>query len=350
MKVKHAQIHIIDDYGVQRKAIAPIIISASRATDLPAFYSDSFFDRLNKGYCVWTNRFNANQKQYVSFDKTRLIVFWSKNPKPMLDKLKILDDKGINYYFQFTLNDYSKEDFERYLPSLESRIDTFIELSDLIGKEKVIWRFDPLIKTEKIDDEELLNRINNIASRLIKHTDKLVISFADISRYAFVRKNLLTHSQEFKAYNIDRAEFTPEEQITFAEKLNKLRNTWIVINPDFSIATCGEDADLSKYNILHNKCIDDKLISELFPNDKELMNFIGRENSLFGDIHTPKELKDYGQRKECLCILAKDIGVYDSCPHYCVYCYANASKNRVEANLSNLNNNSEAVCAKKNAP
>ena len=105
---------------------APLIISASRSTDIPAFYADWFFHRLVVGYSAWTNPFNG-VKSYVSYEKTRFIVFWSKNPRPLLDHLHILKERNINCYIQYTLNDYEQEGLEK-VPSLANRIDTFKQL------------------------------------------------------------------------------------------------------------------------------------------------------------------------------------------------------------------------------
>lgn len=102
------KINIITDIGNNVEATAPIIISASRSTDIPAFYAKWFFNRLAKGYCVWYNPFNK-KPMYISFKKVKAIVFWTKNPKPILPYLKELDERGIHYYFQVTLNDYVKD-------------------------------------------------------------------------------------------------------------------------------------------------------------------------------------------------------------------------------------------------
>ena len=150
-------IEIITDHGEVRSAIAPIIISASRSTDIPAFYAKWFINRLKAGYCVWYNPFNQ-QPMYISFAKTKVIVFWTKNPEPMIEFLPELDKRGIHYYFQVTLNDYEKECFEPNVPALQHRIEVFKKLSDKIGKEKVIWRFDPLILTEQLTPRQLLTK------------------------------------------------------------------------------------------------------------------------------------------------------------------------------------------------
>ena len=128
------RVKIETDDGKQVEATAPVIISASRSTDIPAFYAKWFFNRLAKGYCAWYNPFNQ-QKMYISFGRCHVIVFWTKNPAPIIPYLPELDKRGIHYYFQVTLNDYVKEEFEPNVPSVEERVETFKKLSSLIGKE-----------------------------------------------------------------------------------------------------------------------------------------------------------------------------------------------------------------------
>ena len=152
---------------------APIIISASRSTDIPAFYTDWFFNHLKMGYSAWTNPFNG-VKSFVSYEKCRFIVFWSKNPNPLLQHLDELKNRNINCYIQYTLNDYENEGFENNVPPLAKRIDTFKQLVDKLGKGRVIWRFDPLILTDHIGLDELLRKIENIGNQLLGYTEKLV--------------------------------------------------------------------------------------------------------------------------------------------------------------------------------
>jgi DNA repair photolyase len=310
---------ILNDSNEKVTAQAPIIISASRSTDIPTFYSDWFIERWDKGYIKWKNPFNG-VPLYVSFKNTRVVVFWTKNPKPLMKHLDFLDENIKNYYFQFTLNDYDKEGYEGKVPKLTNRIKTFIELSERIGKERVVWRFDPMILTTKIDVKELLLRVEKIGNQLKNHTRKLVFSFADISTYKKVENNL-------KKEHIDFIEFTDRTMHEFAKGLQELNKKW-----KFEIATCAEKIPLEEYNIKHNKCIDDDLMIELFSNDKPLMDFLGvkfEEPNLFDNsngIKKTRKIKDKGQREACGCIMSKDIGQYNTCPHECVYCYANTSK------------------------
>ena len=270
---------------------------------------------------------------YVSFKKTRLIVFWSKNPKPIIKHLDFLDDKGINYYFQFTLNDYDNEKLETNVPSLKKRIRTFIELSDKIGNEKVIWRFDPYILTHQIGVDELLRKTENIGNQLEKYTDKLVFSFADIKIYKKVLNNL-------KKAKLPFIEFNESTMNELASGLMELNTKW-----NFEIGTCAESIDLNKYGIVHNKCIDDDLMIKLFHSDNKLMDFLGVKidpPTLFDNeviITKSKKLKDKGQRKACGCIMSKDIGQYNTCPHECLYCYANTSVNIAKKNYNRHRNN-----------
>ena len=321
------------DNGEMADAQAPVIISASRSTDIPAFYADWFFHRLNVGYSAWTNPFNG-VKSFVSYEKCRFIVFWSKNPEPLLKHLDYLKERNIGCYIQYTLNDYVKEGLEKGVPALDNRIETFKRLVDKLGKGRVIWRFDPLILTDQINFDDLLRKIEYIGDRLYGYTEKLVFSYADIAMYRKVKSNL-------EKSHINYREWSAEEMDKFAEKLSSLNKKW-----NYQLATCGEKIDIEKYGIMHNKCVDDDLMIRFAYNDKVLMDFLGVEvkpveNSLFGSEPVPanaimlggtkyaikrKDNRDKGQRQFCGCMVSKDIGEYNTCPHLCEYCYANTSK------------------------
>lgn len=321
------KVRIIRDNGEAADAQAPVIVSASRSTDIPAFYADWFFERLEKGYSAWTNPFNGVQS-YVSYAKTRFIVFWSKNPKSLLNHLEKLAARRINCYIQFTLNDYVAEGLERGVPSLEDRITTFKALVNKLGVGHVIWRFDPLILTDKISVSDLLAKIENIGDQLKGYTEKLVFSFADIASYKKVKSNL-------EANNIHYQEFTEETMNEFAEGLCKLNQKW-----GYTLATCGEKIDLDKYGIEHNHCVDDMLIARIASHDRVLMDFLGievKEPDLFDPEPTEqfvftKNNRDKGQRLFCGCMVSKDIGQYNTCAHLCEYCYANTSKQAAAMN------------------
>lgn len=318
------------DDGAQAEAISPVIISASRATDIPAFFSKWFHNRLMAGYMRWTNPFNTNQMQYVSFHKTRVIVFWSKNPKPLIRYLPEIEGRGINYYFQFTLNDYEQEGLEPNVAPLAQRVETFKNLVERLGKKRVIWRYDPLMLTDTLTVDVLLDRIARVASLLRGYTERLVISFADIGSYKKVQNNLAREKVRYQ-------EFTPKLMTELAQRLSVLNREW-----GLKIATCAEGIDLAQFGIEHNRCIDDNLMIEIFREDQALMDFLGYKADLFADPSQPY-LKDKGQRKACGCIISKDIGIYDTCHHLCTYCYANTSIATVEKNRSRHNPAGEAL-------
>ncbi len=326
------------DNGEMASATFPIVVSASRSTDIPAFYSDWFFYRLEKGYSAWTNPFNG-VKSYVGYADTKFIIFWSKNPRPLLKYLDILQDKGIGCYIQYTLNDYEQEGLEKGVPPLAERIETFKVLADRLGKGAVIWRFDPLILTDKIDIDTLISKIESIGDQLKNYTEKLVFSFVDIELYKKVRSNL-------KKNNINYLEWKRPQMLEFAEKmvaLNKAKG-W-----NFTLATCGEMADLN--GVEHNHCVDERLMVRLGSGSPELLKFLGAKtfnpnlsDNLFSELEAidiPTDAiflnngryavlnqnnKDKGQRIACGCMKSKDIGEYNTCPHLCEYCYANTSK------------------------
>lgn len=338
------------DNGDIVEASAPVIISASRSTDIPAFYAKWLLNRLDKGYCTWYNPFNQ-KPMYISFKNTKVIVFWTKNPEPMIQYLPELDKRGIHYYFQVTLNDYEAEGFEPNVPALEQRIETFKRLSTLIGKERVIWRFDPLVLTETLTPRKLLTKIFHIGNKIKGYTDKLVFSFIDVRAYRKVQNNLVKETPFFTKENVETAEPTGKLQEELVEGLAKLREHWKSEGWNLELATCGEEVDLEKYDIKHNRCIDGELMERIFSDDKELVYYLrtGKlpEPDLFGGLPAlppvGKNLKDKGQRKVCGCMVSKDIGMYNTCRHFCVYCYANTSKELVLKNKDKHNDNSESI-------
>ena len=307
-------------------AQAPVIVSASRSTDIPAFYAGWFVGRLRAGYVKWFNPFNG-LPLYVGFHKMRLVVFWSKNPAPMLAYLDELDCICPNYYFQFTLNDYDEEQIEPRVPKIDDRVATFKALSERLGRDRVVWRFDPLILTDALTVPKLLEKIERLGDKIAPLTSRLVFSFVDIGAYKKVAANM-------ERGGVKAREFTPDEMEEMAAGIGKLVKGWGI-----TAGTCGEIKDLDKYGIEHNRCVDDRLIMKCFNQDRALMEFIGAryvEPDMFtnplGGWVLDGHRKDSGQRKACGCIMSKDIGEYNTCPHLCHYCYANTSNATAMAN------------------
>jgi len=309
-------------------AIAPLIISASRSTDIPAFYSNWFMERLRQGYVRWKSPFGG-KPGYVSFAKARVFVFWSKNPAPFFPVLDMLDRAGYGYYFLFTLNDYDAEGIEPNVPSADERIRTFIRLSRRIGKGRVVWRSDPLVLSDRVSVGDLLEKVRSVGDRIAPFTERLVFSFVDIGKYAKVRRNL-------QAGGFDGLrEFTEDEVLEFCEGLATLNKCW-----GLSVSACAERRDLTTFGIGPGQCISYELLSKEFGDDAELREFLhpgGQQHVLTGNGDVPDlslRLRDPGQRNTCRCIVSKDIGQYSTCMHLCAYCYANTSPTTACRNYS----------------
>ncbi|RMD02533.1 DUF1848 domain-containing protein [Clostridium autoethanogenum] len=281
-----------------------MILSVSRRTDIPAFYSDWFFNRIKEGFVLVKNPFNSKQVSKVILNPKVIdcIVFWTKNPKKMMKRLDEI--KEYNYYFQFTLNSYDKT-LETNVPEKKYLVNTFIELSKRIGKDRVIWRYDPIILTDKFTKDYHYKWFEYLAKRLSPYTNKCVISFLDL--YRKTERNL----KEINILPIDK-----DDMFELAEKFSKIASKYNV-----TIETCSEEIDLSKFNIKHGKCIDDRLISKVV------------DEKLSID-------KDPNQREVCGCVKSIDIGAYNTCNHGCLYCYANFNRDAAEKNLSKCNKKS----------
>jgi DNA repair photolyase len=278
-----------------------MIISASRRTDLPAYYTDWFLNRIKERYVCVRNPMNIHQISKINLnpDVVDCIVFWSKNPKPMLDKLQFL--KEYTCYFQFTLNSYGR-DIEANLPRKKETLETFKKLSDMIGPQKVIWRYDPVFLNEKYTISYHIDKFYELAGILKGYAEKVTFSFIDF--YKKITENV-------KSFRIN--EMTNEEKNIIAGCFSRIAK-----ENNLLIDTCAEDIDLSKYNIDHARCIDGRLIAKITG-----YNLIAK--------------KDKNQRLECGCVGSVDIGAYNSCSNACVYCYANYSQNIIANNLKRHN-------------
>jgi len=278
----------------------PLIVTASRATDLPAWHAEWLRERLRQGYAERRNPFNGRWSR-IHFYRTRVFVFWSKNPAPLIPFLEEWETRGIGTIVHFTLNDYEREGWEPGVPPLDKRIHTFEALSERLGKGRVIWRFDPLIRSDRLPLEALIERIARIAEWLKGRTEKMVFSFVDLACYRRVRRRLARVDPSVR-------EFTEEEIFEMAAALASLNRAW-----GFELAACTETADLTPWGIAPNRCVDDVLLRRLFPDDRILMEGLGPPGS---------PPKDRGQRAACRCIPSRDIGSYGTCRHGCLYCYA----------------------------
>lgn len=286
-----------------------MILSVSRRTDIPNYYSEWFYNRIKEGFVYVRNPMNVHQVSRIGLspDVVDCIVFWTKNPEPMLERLDELS--AYPYYFQFTLTGYGR-DIEANVPQKkEKMIPVFQRMSDRIGSKRVIWRYDPILFTKTYTPEYHLKAFGQIADALRGYTDKCVISFVDA--YAKNRKNM----ERIGAYSIQRSLL-----LNFAGRLSAIAH-----ENGMTVVSCAENIDLSGCGIGHNCCIDPKLIEEI----------TGCRISVG---------KDKNQRTECGCAESIDIGAYNTCKNGCKYCYANESPDRVMEKCSRYDVSSPLLC------
>jgi len=272
-----------------------LVISASRRTDIPAFYADWFIRRIEAGYCTVPNPYNRSQVNRISLEPNDVdaIVFWTRHPRPMFPSLLKLEESGYRFYFMISILGYPRQ-FEPHGPDLNQSILDFQELSGRIGPDRVIWRYDPVILSPATDGQYHLEHFHEIAESLQGATKRVVISIVDIYRKNNKRMALL--EDEFRPVQSET-----EVKAQICRLMPQLVS--VASSVGMEIQSCAEEIDLDTFGIKTGKCIDDRLLNEIFASDVP--------------VH-----KDPGQRPLCGCIPSKDIGMYNSCPFGCRYCYA----------------------------
>lgn len=271
-----------------------MIISVSRRTDIPSYYSTWFFNRLKEGYAYVRNPMNPHQISEISLspDVVDGIVFWTKNPTPMLNSLDKL--QNYTYYFQYTLTPYG-DDVEKNIPSKNNIIiPTFRKLSSLIGKERVVWRYDPILLSDKYTLQYHMQCFCRLCDKLADYTEKCTISFLDL--YKNMQRNITP-------LGIRPLSYGQAEELAgyFSE---------VAYEHGIYIDTCAENMELDKYGIKHASCI-----------DQDRLERIGNYKL---DIE-----RDKNQRDACNCVSSIDLGAYNTCQNGCVYCYANFNQTLV---------------------
>ncbi|WP_313129660.1 DUF1848 domain-containing protein [Anaerocolumna sp.] len=290
-----------------------MILSVSRRTDIPNYYSDWFYNRIKEGFLYVRNPMNAHQisKIDLSPDVVDCIVFWTKNPENMMDRLDEL--KAYKFYFQFTITGYGR-DVELNLPDKRQHmISVFQNLSKKIGPEKVIWRYDPILLNRNYTMEYHVKAFKEISEKLRGYTDKVIISFIDL--YEKTKRNM-------EELNI--RPFSESEMLELAADMAKIAS-----NNQMDIESCAEVINLQNAGIKHGCCIDKRLIEKI----------IGYK--LQGE-------KDKNQRKECGCLESVEVGTYNTCRNGCKYCYANFNDVRVADSIKRYDINSPLLCGAVN--
>ena len=263
-----------------------MIISASRRTDIPSLHTKWFLNRLKEEYIITQNPISKNNFYKIPLNKNivDIIVFWSKNPN--IDFLKEVRDLGYKFYLHFTITPYDKN-IERNIPNKKLLIRNFQTISKLFGKEKIIWRYDPIILNDDFNANYHINNFKNFADSLNGYTDECIFSFVQI--YSKIKNNIKNINDDDKLLLIENIK-------EISEKNN------------IKLKSCSQDFDkITNIRVEKSACIDKERIQKILG-------------------YSIKEKKDKSQRKLCNCIESIDIGMYNTCTNGCIYCYAN-SKN-----------------------
>ncbi|MCP4581160.1 MAG: DUF1848 domain-containing protein [candidate division Zixibacteria bacterium] len=273
-----------------------MIISASRRTDIPAFYAEDFLDDLEIGYTDVANPFNPKQTRVVDLtpEAVDAIVFWTRYPQPILKYLELLNRAGYDYVFLYTITGYSKI-LEPNTPDMIKAVDCFRQLSDQIGPAKVIWRYDPIVISRISDEDYHTENFDTLAGMLSDYTDKVIISFLDF--YKKLTPRFAKLKQEYNL-TIDDIRETPEKAVSLARQIKQIADSY-----GLAIQSCAESDIIAESGITPGGCIDSGYLSGVF--DKPFTSH-----------------KDKNQRDNCLCHESADIGSYNTCKFGCTYCYA----------------------------
>lgn len=280
-----------------------MILNTGSRTDIPAYYSDWFYNRIDEGYVLTRNPYNPQQVLKYSLDPSvvDVLVFCTKNPKPMLSRIEKL--KGYRQFWFVTLTPYGK-DIEPNVPKKTTVIESIKQLSSLVGNKSVSYRYDPIFITEKYSLNYHLRAFEKIASELSGYVNSCVISFIDL--YEKTKRNFPSVKQ-----------VTPYEQDFLAKNFALIGEKY-----NIPIRSCCENVEFKKYGIDVSGCM-----------TKDVL-----ENATNCPLAIPNNKKP--PRAECNCLLGADIGAYNTCPHGCLYCYANYNKDVVKKNYSLHNPNS----------
>ena len=267
-----------------------MIISASRRTDIPAFYSRWFFNRIEAGFVRVRNPMNPRQVSHISLSPREVdgIVFWTKDAGPMLSRLPLLERWGYPCYFHFTLTGYGRN-LEPGVPPMERRINAFKALSRVLGPHGVVWRYDPIVLMPDMTAQDHLDRFEGLARALAGYTVKCIFSYVEF--YRKCRSSL----RAVHAIAPDDA-----RKLELAAELNAMAQRYGIL-----LESCAQKLDFSKVGIGPSRCVDDALFTRL----------TGQKLAVPRDRH---------QRPHCHCVQSVDIGEYNTCGHGCRYCYAGA--------------------------
>jgi len=280
-----------------------MIINTGCRTDIPAYFSEWFYNRINDGYVLTRNPYYPEQvmKYRLKPDIVDCLSFCTKNPEPMLERLDEID--AFRQFWFVTITPYGKE-IEPSVPDKEVVMESFKKLSKKVGLNAIGWRYDPIFITDRYSVEYHINSFEKMAKNLTNYTDNCVISFIDL--YGKTKRN-------FSGVK----EVTHEERIALGKAFVNIGQTYGI-----TIRTCCEGNELKEYGVDVSGCMTQPII----------------ERAVGCTLNVPKKKKL--PRDACNCLLGNDIGVYNTCGHGCIYCYANYNKETVIQNMRQHNPNS----------
>lgn len=277
-----------------------MILSVSRRTDVPACYMPWFMNRLRSGFVMARNPMNPAQvsRMTLSPETVEAIVFWTKNPLPLLPHLDEIGRMGYRCGVQYTLNAYDR-DVESALPELPQRVSAFRELAARLGPERLRWRYDPILLSDRYTEAWHAAQFAHLADALTGCTDTCVISFLDV--YSKNRRALKAAG----LHTLDEGQMRSLGEHLAREAAGR----------SIRLQTCAERIDLREYGVQPGACLDSGWVSRIagFP---------------------IRRMKDSGQRAECGCVPSVDVGQYNTCLNGCLYCYANFSRDSVQVNAA----------------
>lgn len=277
-----------------------MIYNVSIRTDIVNYYTPWLLNRLKEGYVYSRNPYDKHQVSKFDLrpEQVDAMIFCSKNYKPLLDHIDKIN-KNYNILCQYTITAYGK-DVESNVPSIDESIETLTELSEIIGKERIAWRYDPILITDNYTIDDHLETFEYIASEINNYINYSIFSFVDM--YRKVKINMP-----------DIIPFTREDTQYIIKHLGKIANKYGI-----PIQTCLINEDLTKYGIRNSACVTTKILEEA-------------NNIKF------RKIKHTGLRDGCRCVPTHDFGAYNTCPNQCKYCYANRNQ-RLAKNNYKLHN------------
>lgn len=280
-----------------------MILNTGGRTDTVQYYSEWLLNRFKEGFVYSRNPFYPNKvtRYELTPDKVDCVVFCSKNYEPILNRLSEITDK-FNTYFHYTITAYGT-DIEPRVPTIEKSIETLLKLENIVGSQRIAWRYDPVLLTDKYTIDYHLKTFENMASLLNGHIDRCIFSFVEMY------KKLSVNMPELK-------EISDIDKITLAKGMGEIAEKYNIY-----LQTCATNGDYANFKIHPSGCM--------------TLDILGNANNI-----KFRKLKHKGMRANCNCIDARDLGAYGTCPNGCRYCYANSTPNRALENYKLHDENS----------